>query len=401
MKKKHHHKKKPSVYKKWAGKLHLWLGLSVGLIIFIVSLSGTMYVFKDEIQNQLRKDVLFVKTKTATQKPLSVEVLTEKITLELNEKYPVSSVEIPLDKSKSYKFIFYEKDKKAWNYFDEVKINKLIYVNQYTGEVLGIYNEKYDLFPILKSIHWSLLLKADWGKYVVGIPVVLFVIMLITGIILWWPKNKNARKGRLSFDWKNVKTWKRKNYDLHNVVGFYASFIALLLSLSGLYFAYPWVKNAFNFTLSGSVELPKEKTIKSPDSLLAKYNSVFDLTIPQTQELYSQSSSFRIPLNGKNKKGKELENIPVTVYGKDGRYSERNLLFYDKYSGKLLLNKPHQKLTNAEKYANANYDVHVGSYFGIFGKILWFAAGLVCTSLPVTGFLLWWGKRKKQGKKTL
>ncbi|WP_445432081.1 PepSY-associated TM helix domain-containing protein [Chryseobacterium indoltheticum] len=401
MKKKHHHKKKPSVYKKWAGKLHLWFGLSVGLIIFIVSLSGTMYVFKDEIQNQLRKDVLFVKTETVTKQPLSVEVLKEKITLELNEKYPVSSVEIPLDKSKSYKFIFYEKDKKAWNYFDEVKINKLIYVNQYTGEILGIYNEKYDLFPILKSIHWSLLLKADWGKYVVGIPVVLFIIMLITGIILWWPKNKNARKSRLSFDWKNVKTWKRKNYDLHNILGFYASFIALLLSLSGLYFAYPWVKNAFNFTLSGSVELPKEKTIKSPDSLLAKNNSVFDLTIPQTQELYSHSSSFRIPLNGKNKKGKALENIPVTVYGKDGRYSERNLLFYDKYSGKLLSNKPHQKLTNAEKYANANYDIHVGSYFGIFGKILWFAAGLVCTSLPVTGFLVWWGKRKKQGKKTI
>ncbi|QQQ27236.1 PepSY-associated TM helix domain-containing protein [Chryseobacterium indoltheticum] len=401
MKKKHHHKKKPSVYKKWAGKLHLWFGLSVGLIIFIVSLSGTMYVFKDEIQNQLRKDVLFVKTETATKQPLSVEVLKEKITLELNEKYPVSSVEIPLDKSKSYKFIFYEKDKKAWNYFDEVKINKLIYVNQYNGNILGIYNEKYDLFPILKSIHWSLLLKADWGKYVVGIPVVLFIIMLITGIILWWPKNKNARKSRISFDWKNVKNWKRKNYDLHNVLGFYASFIALLLSLSGLYFAYPWVKNAFNFTLSGSVELPKEKEIKSPDSLLAKNNSIFDLTIPQTQKLYSESSNFRIPLNGKNKKGKELENISVTVYGKDGRYSERNLLFYDKYSGKLLSNKPHQKLTNAEKYANANYDIHVGSYFGIFGKILWFAAGLICTSLPATGFWVWWGKRKKQGKKTL
>ena len=96
----------------------------------------------------------------------------------------------------------------------------------------------------------------------VGIPVVLFIIMLITGIILWWPKNKKAGKGRFSFDWKNVKTWKRKNYDLHNVLGFYASFIALLLSLSGIYFAYPWVKNAFNIALSGSPEPPKEKEVK-------------------------------------------------------------------------------------------------------------------------------------------
>jgi uncharacterized iron-regulated membrane protein len=399
MKKKHHHKKKPSFTKKWSAKLHLWFGLSVGIIVFIVALTGTMYIFKDEIQGVLRKDVVYVKAETITQNPLSIEVLKEKVSLEVNEKYPVSSVEIPLDKSKSYEFLYYEKDKKAWNYFDEVKINKLIYINQYTGKILGIYNEKYDLFPILKAIHWSLLLNSDWGKYVVGIPVVLFIIMLITGIILWWPQNKKMRKGRFSFDWKNVKTWKRKNYDLHNILGFYASFIALILSLSGIYFAYPWVKNAFNFALSGSIELSKEKEIKSPDSLLAKNNSVFDLTAQETRKLYSTSSSFKIPLNGKNKKGKELKNIPVSVYGEDGKFTIRNQLVFDKYSGKLLSNKPHQKLNNAEKYANANYDIHTGSYFGIVGKIIWFITGLICTSLPVTGFLVWLGKKKKGIKK--
>jgi uncharacterized iron-regulated membrane protein len=399
MKKKHHYKKKPSFTKKWSAKLHLWFGLSVGIIVFIVALTGTMYIFKDEIQGVLRKDVIYVKAETITQNPLSIEVLKEKVSLEVNEKYPVSSVEIPLDKSKSYEFLYYEKDKKAWNYFDEVKINKLIYINQYTGKILGIYNEKYDLFPILKAIHWSLLLNSDWGKYVVGIPVVLFIIMLITGIILWWPKNKQMRKGRFSFDWKNVKTWKRKNYDLHNILGFYASFIALILSLSGIYFAYPWVKNAFNFALSGSIELSKEKEIKSPDSLLAKNNSVFDLTAQETRKLYSTSSSFKIPLNGKNKKGKELKSIPVSVYGEDGKFAIRNQLVFDKYSGKLLSNKPHQKLNNAEKYANANYDIHTGSYFGIVGKIIWFITGLICTSLPVTGFLVWLGKKKKGIKK--
>ncbi|WP_040992809.1 PepSY-associated TM helix domain-containing protein [Chryseobacterium oranimense] len=399
MKKKHHHKKKPSFTKKWSAKLHLWFGLSVGVIIFIVSLTGTMYVFKDEIQSVLRKDAIYVKAETIRQNPLSIKVLKEKVSLEINEKYPVSSIEIPLDKSKSYEFLYYEKNKKAWNYFDEVLINKLVYVNQYTGEITGIYNEKYDIFPILKAIHWSLLLKSDWGKYVVGIPTVLFIIMLITGIILWWPKNKKARKGRFWFSWENVKTWKRKNYDLHNVLGFYASFLALVMSITGIYFAYPYVKNAFNFTLLGSLELPKEKEIKSPDSLMARNSSVFDIAAGQTEKLYASSSSFRIPLNGKNKKGKELKNIPVTIYGKDGRFSERNTLVFDKYSGKLLAVKPHQKLNNAEKYANANYDIHTGSYFGLFGKILWFITGLICTSLPVTGFLVWWGKQKKLGKK--
>ena len=396
MKKKHHHKKKPSFTKNWSSKLHLWFGLSVGIIVFTVALTGTMYIFKDEIQNQLRKDAIYVKKETISQQPLSLEILREKVALEVNEKYPISSVEIPLDKNKSYEFLYYEKDKNAWNYFDEVKVNKLIYVNQYTGEILATYNEKYDLFPILKAIHWSLLLNSDWGKYVIGIPVVLFIIMLITGIILWWPQNKKIRKGRFSFDWKNVKTWKRKNYDLHNILGFYASFIALIISLSGIYFAFPWVKNVFNFTLSGSVDPPKEKEIKSPDSLLTKNNSVFDLTAQETRKLYSNSSSFRIPLNGKNKKGKELKNIPVSVYGEDGRFAIRNQVVFDKYSGKLLSDKPHQDLNNAEKYANANYDIHTGSYFGLFGKIIWFITGLICTSLPITGFLVWLGKQKKK-----
>lgn len=399
MKKKHNHKKKVSLTKKWSAKLHLWFGLSVGIIVFIVSLTGTLYVFKDEVQNIIRKEAIYVQRETSAQKPLPINILKEKISLELNEKYPISSVEVSLDKEKSYRFLYYEKNKKGWNYFQEVLINKQVYVNQYTGEILAIYNEKYDFFNILKYIHWGLLLNSDWGKYVVGIPTVLFIFMLITGIILWWPKNKNARKGRFWFNWENVKNWKRKNYDLHNVLGFYASFIALLMSITGIYFAYPYVKNAFNYTLSGSLELPKEKQIKSPDSLMVKRTDIFDVTAQQTEKLYAGSSSYRISLNGKTKKGKDLKNLPITIYGQEGRFSERSILTFDKYSGKLLANKPHQQLSNAEKYANANYDIHTGSYFGLFGKIIWFIAGLICTSLPVTGFLIWWGKRKKQGKK--
>lgn len=397
MKKKHPHKKKVSFTKKWSAKLHLWFGLSVGIIVFIVSLTGTLYVFKDEIQNSLRKEAMYVQETKVS--PLPITVLKEKISLELNEKYPLNAVEISLDKNKSYRFSYYEKNKKGWNYFEEVKINKLVYADQYSGKILAVYDEKYNFFNILKYIHWSLLLNSEWGKYVVGIPTVLFIFMLVTGIVLWWPKNKKARKGRFWFSWENVKTWKRKNYDLHNVLGFYASFFALLISITGIYFAYPYVKNTFNLALSGSTEMPKDKEIKSPDSLGIKNASIYDLTAQVTRKLYPTSSSFRIPLNGKNKKGKELKNIPVTIYGKEGRFSERNSLVFDKYSGKLLAEKTHQKLSNAEKYANANYDIHTGSYFGLFGKILWFITGLICTSLPVTGFLVWWGKQKKQGKK--
>jgi uncharacterized iron-regulated membrane protein len=135
--------------------------------------------------------------------------------------------EIPLDKTKSYKFFYYERNPNAWNYFDEFVIYKTAYVNPFTGKVLALEDEKNGFFNIVKFIHWSFLLKSDWGTYIVGIPVLIFLIMLISGIILWWPKNKKARKQRFWFQWKNIKSWRRKNYDLHSILGFYASFFAL------------------------------------------------------------------------------------------------------------------------------------------------------------------------------
>ncbi len=186
-----------------------------------------------------------------------------------------------------------------------------MYVNQYTGEILAVYNEKYDVFNILKYIHWGLLFNSEWGPYITGIPTVLFIIMLITGIILWWPKNKNARKGRFWFNWENVKNWKRKNYDLHNILGFYASFIALIMCVTGIYFAYPYVKNTFNLALSGSWELPKDKEIKSLDSLVVRKDAVFDIAAMQAEKLYPGSSSFRITLNGKNKKERSSKTFPL------------------------------------------------------------------------------------------
>ena len=70
MKNKRHHKKKVSPTKKWSAKLHLWFGLSVGIIVFIVSLSGTLYIFKDEIQNSIRKEAIYLKKEDIGTKPL-------------------------------------------------------------------------------------------------------------------------------------------------------------------------------------------------------------------------------------------------------------------------------------------------------------------------------------------
>jgi uncharacterized iron-regulated membrane protein len=53
------------------------------------------------------------------------------------------------------------------------------------------------------------------------------------------------------------------------------------------------------------------------------------------------------------------------------------------------------KFPIGERLVEMNYDIHVGAIGGLTGKIIAFIASLVCASLPVTGFIIWWGKRRR------
>src|SRR5690606_11844945 len=74
-------------------------------------------------------------------------------------------------------------------YGDQVKYFYRVYINPYTGEVLKAENTKWEFFNIVLWLHMSLLL-GELGHELVAYGVLLFVVLLITGLVLWWPKNK-------------------------------------------------------------------------------------------------------------------------------------------------------------------------------------------------------------------
>jgi len=400
MKKKHHHKKKPSAFKKWTGKLHLWFGLSIGLIIFIVSVTGALYVFKDEIENFTRKDVIYHKEQNIAQKQiLPIRVLEKAVDNQVKEKFKVHWVNVPIDKTMSYQFYWYEHNTTAWNYFDEFPIYKVAYVNPYNGKVLRIYDEKNGFFQIVKMIHWSFLLKQDWGKYVVGIPVIIFIIMLISGIILWWPKNKAARKQRFSFRWKNIKSWKRKNYDLHNILGFYASIFALIFSITGLFYAFFVIQTMMYVVFSGgNTVYPDFSHITTKAPLETRNDTTLDKVINTVRTNYPDSYGFSVDLGHPHMDDHEHPNFSVFVKHLSYSYHKNSSLIFDENSGELLHTHDMKDKNFGEKAVGANYDIHVGSILGLPTKIIAFIVSLICASLPVTGFLVWWGRRKKTKK---
>ncbi|WP_027376403.1 PepSY-associated TM helix domain-containing protein [Kaistella palustris] len=397
MRKKNHHIRKISPFKKWVAKLHLWFGLAIGLIIFVVSITGALYVFKDEVQNALRKDFIHHSEKNiVNKKTLPLKVLEKKVDEQMREKFPLHWVDIPLDKSRSYKFNYYESDPRAWNYFDELVIYKTAYVNPFTGKVLSVQDEKYGFFNIVKFIHWSFLLKAAWGKYVVGIPVIIFLFMLISGIILWWPKNKKARKQRFWFQWKNIKTWRRRNYDLHSIVGFYSSFLVLVFVISGLFYSFFFVQAIMYVLFSGGkTTYPDYSHIKTTAPVEARNAATLDKIAAKVEALYPTASAYSLDFGHEHIDDHEHPNYEVFVKQLDYSYHINHQLVFDENSGVLLQNRPHSSKNFGEKYVAANYDIHVGAILGIWGKILAFIVSLLAASLPVTGFLVWWGRKNK------
>lgn len=391
-------KKRKLSFKKIIGKLHLWLGLSVGFIVFIVSITGALYVFKDEVENFLRREVIFHKEENITEKKiLSLSVLEKMVNEQTGEKYPVHWATIPLDKTRSYQFHYYEHNHDAWHYFDELVVYKTAYVNPFTGKVLAVYDEKYGFFNIVKFIHWSFLLKMSWGQYIVGIPVLIFIFMLISGIILWWPKNKKMAKQRFWFQWKDIKNWRRKNYDLHNIFGFYASFLALIVAITGVFYSFFVIQSTVYYIFSGGEtsypDYSQYKTITSKD---LRTEHTLDKISSQVEALYPHSFSYSIDFGHDHLDDHEHPYFGVYIREYSYSYHKNHEIIFDENTGELKKVLDHSTKNFGQKVISANYDIHVGAICGIWTKILAFIISLICASLPITGFLVWWGRNKKK-----
>jgi uncharacterized iron-regulated membrane protein len=360
--------------------IHRWLGFISGLVVVIVSITGCLYVFQDNIQN-----ALYSYRKVEVQnKPYLLPSQLKQIAL---KQYP---------KGKSDFMAYYGEDRPAAVFIDIPKQGeRCVYVDPYTGKVLHDENYERNFFVVVENIHLYLLLPSAIGGQIVGWSVVIFVVLMITGIILWWPKRKSDRKRSFTIKWGG--RWRRVNYDLHNVLGFYAASIALILAITGLAIAFQPVSNGIRYTANLGKTYAKEAVISVSDSL---YKPAIAVNSWDKAFLYAKQRSTQahmITLYGDDAKAANV--IYLNAYSKSLHYYESDSYEFDQFSGKLLKDIKHQDKSAGLKMNSMNYDIHVGQILGFTGKIIAFLASLICASLPITGFIIWWGKRNKSKNK--
>lgn len=392
--------------KKIFRKIHLWLSVPFGLIITLVCFSGAMLVFENEVNEWFRRDLYYVET--VKESPLPMDKLLEKVATTLPDSVSVTGVSISSDPGRAYQ-VSLSKPRRA-----------SLYVDQYTGEVKG-KSERSGFFMFMFRMHRWLLDSMNpgnegifWGKMIVGVSTLLLVFVLISGIVIWWPRTRKALKNSLKIT--ATKGWRRFWYDLHVAGGMYALIFLLAMALTGLTWSFPWYRTAFYKVFGVEVQQraaqgheQKSDAQKRNTKLAAhrekkregnevqkgersgrpenNHSDMYSVTSPFVywQEIYDK-------LRRQNPEYKQISISSGTASVSFNRFGNQRAS--DRYSfntdnGEFTETSLYQHQDKSGKIRGWIYSVHVGNWGGMFTRILTFIAALLGSALPLTGYYLW------------
>lgn len=376
-------------FKKVLNQIHLWLGLTSGLVVLIMGVTGATYAFVDELRSIFYKDRLYVVPEQRKVLPLSSLLSIAETAI---GGKPVARVEISKKPDRTYIFRSLKLNPEGITYWDYYQYFYRVYVNPYNGNVVKVENTKYEFFQLVLGLHMRMLFGEKVGHYVVGGAVLMFVVLLLSGLVLWWPKKwtKGARQKSFRIKW-NASS-KRVNYDLHSVLGFYVSITLLVTALSGLVWVFEWMENSVRFVANGAENIGQTKLPLSEPGYSSPTSGV-DIAYETARKRNSHANAYQV-----NFPPKPNGTINISSFLKSWNRYNRVQENYDRYSGKLLRRASFAELNGGDQIYQLNFDLHTGSVLGLPGKIITFCAGLIAASLPVTGFMIWRGRKKRKRK---
>ncbi len=421
--------------KKFFKKVHLWLSVPVGILLTIICLTGAVLVFRTEIEETVNKDIIF--TTEQQGEKLSLTELLPIVSAQLEDDQ-VTGITIPADPTR--------------NYIVSVASNMRtgVYVNPYTGEVLG--KMKGSFFSKMLQLHRWLLIKRDIGKPIVGYTTLLTVIILISGLIIIFPKNRKQLKRIFSI--KVTAGWKRFWYDLHVSGGMWVLIGLLVLALTGLTWSFKWYRDPF-YKLFGAAapqgyapqqpatqqvatqqknsersagnerqgnrerqgdaereggrerqgrdnkawegdESAQGRSTENRQNSQRRETQTSERAQPQrTQEavnsVHWDELLIHIQKENPNYKRINIRNNSVTVTQnqKFGNSRASDRYTFDGNTGQITEYLPYKDQEHSTKVRGWIYSIHVGSWGGWFSKIITCLVSLIGASLPVTGYYLW------------
>jgi len=348
-------------------QVHLWLGLTLGVIGALLGISGCILVYDHEIDEWLHPARYAVSGSGSAFKFADYARIAEQ---ELGEKARAGMIRLP-DRAIGPVIVFV----RAEGGFQRV------YIDPSDGEVLDRAGNR-DLIPWMHNFHESLMLREHWGRELVGIVGIAMLISSLSGIYLWWPVRRFRRE---TFGFRRGFAL---HLNLHYTIGFWGALVLATLSFTGIFLCFP--------EAGRSVVAAFGKVSPSPRGMQSASTAGRPIGVDEAADIAraaypdSQVTSVGLPAGPRGVYRVSLRVDP------DANAREGPAVFIDPGSREVMLRIDRTTRGGGDTFLLWQRILHEGSAGGEAGRIVTFLGGLMPPILMVTGLLIWLRKRRSK-----
>ncbi len=372
-------------------QLHWIFGITAGLVLALVGLTGAFLSFEDDILEWMNPGVLTVEARSDVP-ALTPQQLIDTVKA-ADPAAAINSVTVAAPGHPASVGLAPPGGQGR---------GQQVLLDPYTGARLG-EPEGRGFFQFSEQLHRWLVMPGGnqgIGKVIVGVSTLILIYLALSGLYLRWP-----------ILWTRVKVWLRPNlkakgralwWSIHAVFGTWVLVAYLIMGLTGLWWSFEWYRNGASLLLTGKPAVIQQgpggggrpggggQDAASPPPVVT-LDAVWTAFVSASGGAY-QTASFTLP---------KKEGEPVSVrFLPAGAAHERaaDQMKIDP-SGAVLSHERFTDKTTGEQIYASVFPLHSGSYFGFTGLLLWGIASLMMPVFFVTGWLLYLGRRKAKAKR--
>lgn len=375
---------------------HFFAGLLVIPFMLNLAITGSLYLFKDEINDSVFAYRYIVQPAGRTLTP---QAMTDAATAAV----PGSVATSFRDPSAS--------DRSAVVTVKAGGTATLVFVNPYDGKVLDTVASADEFNTVVKHIH-SLALFGDTPNRLIEITGGFAMVLVVTGIFLWWPRSQTGGVVSIRGTPSRRVFWR----DLHAVTGAFAGILIFFLALTGMPWSGYWGTNVQSWLASHGLGYPAQlwddvpKSEKVSQDILPKVGWTVEKAPVPLSDIAAAQSARPIGLNRAVEVARAADLTPgfemalpssptgvysAAIYPDD--LSKERMIHIDQYSGRPLVDVSYDQYPIFAKAIEWGINIHQGQEWGRFNQFLMLATCLTIVLSCVTAVVMWW-KRRPAGR---
>jgi uncharacterized iron-regulated membrane protein len=219
--------------------MHLIAGTIAGVVILVMSVTGTLLTFQQSVLQIIERSQRFVAVPSGANR-LGVDVLLERVRAASPDAQP-TTLTLSSDPAASATVA--------------LGTQGTVFVNPYTGEILGTGSVRArGFYRSVTNWHRWLAVEGEHrttARAITGACNAAFLVLAVTGVYLWWPRQWTAKHVSAVTLFRSGLRGKARDFNWHNVIGFWSAPVLIVLTMSGMVISYPWASNLL-YTLTGS-----------------------------------------------------------------------------------------------------------------------------------------------------